>query len=292
MKKSTLFLLAIATPATPPAIDSNYVDTVYKTETRAGITDTTEYYSFQYDAQKRLVTIKRQWGPFGQPYNEYQDQTWYYNGADTIPYKYYGVGTEGVMMTNVIYDTITVFFYYNGSSQLIKDSAAKRRRYGSTNIAKHYVSTYTHSANRVITFIKDSLLNATAPPPVAYHDIDTTNFVGQNPVSNITYSDANVNYPQFKKTGEGIAAYDAKPNPLAKLSNFRAMSPILGWGLNVLLNNSKNNLLSYTYTGTSSSSTLTYSYTYLPNNYISIAVFTKSGVPGSVFSYIYKYKAP
>lgn len=272
----------------PTVLDSNYLDTVYEFSTRTGITDTTAYYSYKYDAQKRVVSINWQWGDFLLPYQDSGSIKYFYNGADSLPYKSYMVTTYDGML---VFDTLNTFYTYDNSARLIKDSSVASDRGTASPYyrVRQYLNLYNYAAGKITRQSSD--LPIIEPTPIAYpptYMLDTAIIdANQNPVTTVNYISRN-NNTSFVKDHDIIIGYDNKPSPYYKLNIFNSSCPIPALDQTFFLNyTGKNNYINYT-TG---SSTVVYTNVYFSNGYLKKTSYPSEIDPAFTDGYIYTFKA-
>jgi hypothetical protein len=282
------------TTLSPTVLDSNYLDTVYQFETRVGITDTTAYYCYKYDAQKRVVSINWQWGDFLLPYQDSGSIKYFYNGADSLPYKSYMIATYDGMLD---FDTTTTFFNYDISARLIKDSAINGERNISSPFyrVRQYVNSYSYITGKITRQSSD--LPIIEPNPSAYppsFTLDTVIISNQNPASSVTYI-SYINNTSFAKDFETVITYDNNPSPYYKLNISKSFSPIpVAEGADFFINFiGKNNFSNYytNYPASASNSTIIYTNIYFSNGYIKRTSYPSDFNPTFTDGYIYTYKA-
>lgn len=280
----------IILPPPPPSTvaDSNFIDTLYEFETRGALTDTTAYFSYKYDTQKRLASINWEWGDFLSVYDVGGTINFFYNGADSLPFRSLSTALyEG----KTIADTSITFYYYDVTGGLIKDSVINSEKRVVTNPyyrLRHYVNTYSYAAGKV--FRQASDLPVIEPQPIAYppvYMLDTAIIdANQNPVTTIHYVSYN-NNTSFFKDQEITIVYDNKPNPFYKLNIYKAISPIPDQGYLPNYFTGRNNYINYS-TGTSS---VIYTNAYLTNGYIKKVSYPATFDPSIITGYIYIYRA-
>jgi len=277
-------------PPPPPATvtDSNYLDIVYEFETRVAVTDTTAYYSYKYDAQKRVVSINWQWGDYLLPYQDSGRVKYFYNGSDTLPYRSYMTATYDGML---VFDTISTFYTYDNTARLIKDSSVASDRGTATPYfrMRQYLNLYNYVAGKITRQSSD--LPIIEPTPSAYpptYRLDTAIIdVNQNPVNTVNYVSYN-NTISFSKDYDIIISYDNKPSPFYKLNVFKSSSPIPALDQTFFLNfTGRNNYTTYTTGG----STVIYTNVYFSNGYIKRTSYPADIDPTFTDGYIYTYKA-
>jgi hypothetical protein len=278
----------------PTTLDSNYLDTVYEFETQVGGTDTTAYYLYKYDAQKRVVNISWQRGEFLLPYDDSGSIKYLYSGADSLPYQSYMTATYDGMHD---FDTTTTFYYYDNAARLTKDSAVNRERNISSPFyrVRRYVNSYSYAAGKIMRQSSD--LPIIEPVPTTYppsYTLDTALLSSnQNPVSAVLYISLN-NNTSFVKDYEIVAGYDNNPSPYYKLNISKSFSPMpaIGEPTFFLDFNGRNNYTNYTTNNIAHPGTSSVNYTnfYLNNGYIKKTSFPSNVDPSFTDGYIYTYK--
>ena len=273
---------------TPSTLDSNYLDTVYEFETQVGVTDTIAFYTYKYDAQKRVVSINWQWGDFLLPYQDSGSIKYLYIGSDSLPYQSYMTATYDGMID---FDTTTTFYYYDNAARLIKDSAINRERNTGSSFyrVRRYVNLYNYSAGKITRQASD--LPIIEPSPIGYpptYMLDTAIIdANQNPVTTVNYVSYN-NNTSFVKDHDIIIGYDNKPSPYYKLNIFNSSSPIPALDQTFFLNyTGRNNYVTYATGG----STVNYTNIYFSNGYIKKTSYPSDINPTFTDGYIYTYKA-
>jgi hypothetical protein len=278
----------------PTVLDSNYLDTVYEFSTRTGITDTTAYYSYKYDAQKRVVSINWQWGDFLLPYQDSGSIKYLYNGADSLPYRSYMIATYDGML---VFDTLNTFYTYDNSARLIKDSsiASDRGTASPYYRVRQYLNLYNYAAGKITRQSSD--LPIIEPSPSAYppgFTFDTVIISNQNPVTSVTYV-SYINNTSFSKDYETVITFDNKPSPYYKLNISKSFSPIpVAEGADFFINFiGKNNFTNYytNYPVSGSNSTIIYTNVYFSNGYIKKTSYPSDFDPTFTDGNIYTYKA-
>jgi hypothetical protein len=281
---------------TPPPLtvtDSNYIDTVYEFETRTGITDTTAYYSYKYDAQKRVVSINWQWADFALPYQDSGSIRYFYSGTDSLPARSLLTATYNGML---VFDTTVNFYTYDIGARLTKDSTVAAERDVSFPYyrLRHYTDVYNYPAGKIVRQSSD--LPVIEPDPAAYPPTFTMDTVitgaNQNPVSSVSYVAYNTP-AAFSKDYTTAITYDNNPNPYYKLNIFKTFSPIPvvegpGFFSDFI---GKNNFTIYNTIYTGSSSTIPYTNSFLVNGYIKTSSYPALFNPLFTDGYLYVYKA-
>jgi hypothetical protein len=204
-KESSFELPDVSVPSVVNSLDSNYLSKVYAIDTSGLINDTTYTISYLYDNVRRHVKEIYHYSNVipGDP--DSSIVIYRYNGSDTVPYR--TSGYEYIQSSVYIEES---YHFYNSSGQKIKDSTAS-----SSTSSSFIYNVHSYATNKIIgssvlvnisstEFFRDSaILDATG------NIIRLTEYSG--------YSLGNME-PFFKLT----AVLDNKPNPLAKLSSFKA----------------------------------------------------------------------
>lgn len=186
----------------PVNTPSAYLDKVYYVDSTSVVKDTFRIVAYVYDGQKRVVKIidSSDVGPSFEilPESSYE---YYYNGADTIPYKSLYQKYSWASTTSPAIDSQTIFHFYDASLNRIKDSVSSYTSNGTDN---WYIRTYVHAASS-ITEVRE----------VAPGVFENTT----------TRLDSRGNMILGEAEPDGIFQYefDNHPSPFAKLSNFRAL---------------------------------------------------------------------
>jgi hypothetical protein len=285
-------------PSAPisPTADSNYIDTLYETQQQLGITDTVGYYKYSYDNLKRVISMNWEWGDFQVSYDDSGRIVYFYNNADTFPYKsLFIVTSDG----KHVFDTLLRFYFFNSSGVLIRDSSviATQTSYigqPATYTISHLVNNYLYSPGLIVR--RGSEIPVLFPPqvplaPVYYIDSTRLNS-SNNQVSNVKYLAYNV--PSGYSLIYTIAAsYDTKPNPHKKLNIFKMYTPVhpgpayfpeefIG----------QNNMQSCSVLSSSGTNELTtYTNTYLPNGFLLKAEYNSVNNTSFTNGWVYKYKS-
>ncbi|WP_462254732.1 hypothetical protein [Ferruginibacter sp.] len=278
----------------PSTLDSNYLDTVYEFETQVGVTDTIAFYTYKYDAQKRVVSINWQWGDFLLPYQDSGSIKYLYIGSDSLPYQSTLITTYDGML---VFDTINTFYTYDNAARLIKDSAVASDR-GTANPyfrVRKYLNLYNYAAGKITRQSSD--LPVIEPSPGAYpasFTLDTVIISNQNPISSVSYV-STINNTSFSKDYETVITYDNNPSPYYKLNISKSFSPIpVAEGADFIINFiGKNNSTNYNtnYPASGNNSNIIYTNIYLSNGYIKKKSYPSSFDPNFTDGYIYTYKA-
>ena len=295
LSKESSGTTVILPPPPLSILDSNYIDTVYEFETRNGVTDTTAYNSYKYDAQKRVVSINWEFGDFQFPYQDSGKAVYFYNGTDTLPYQSVTIADYNGML---VFDTTITFYFYDNAARLIKDSVVDAERDISYPYyrLRHYVELYSYASGKV--FRQSSDLPIIEPSPAAYPPTFTLDTVivnaALNPVSAVSYVSLN-NNSSFSKYYETANSYDNNPNPYYKLNISKSFSPIpVADGPSYFTDFiGKNNcVINYTnYPASGSNSTTLFTNVYLPNTYIKKTSLPANFNPAFTDGYLYTYKA-
>ncbi len=209
-------------------VDSNYLDRIIYTTTVGSITDTSFTQIYQYDASKRVVSLTDSIKPTISTSENFTIK-YFYNGNDTLPFKKIEIGTTLSTTPFINNRDTSIFFYqYSTTGIKIKDSILKFFHHinvnGSGNdyvdfykevIIYQYASSiiYGHTINKLLY----SNTSTNVGTSLHIYDTATTDFSG-NLITNKKYDSANVLFLTSTFT------YDNKPNPFARLSNYKTIS--------------------------------------------------------------------
>ena len=205
------------------AVDSNYIDKIYGLWDNGTGIDTQQILTFKYDATKRLASVHDSDITMSGMIHWSSDY-YFYNGADSIPFKYIQVSTE----TSTDLDSSTTFYFYNPLYRKTKDSILVASYisgicdYKTFNVDNYnYVSGYRYTSS-------SGYKNIILPPPYIY------TFTGKDTgmidsYGNMTAFDIHLQIVSPITSGsssyssKSIFTFDNKPNPFAKLSIFSAL---------------------------------------------------------------------
>lgn len=227
-KESSLERRGVVPVVTNLVVDSNYLDKIIYTSTIGNITDTTFTQIYEYDASKRIVSLMDSIKSTNSTYENFRIK-YFYNGNDTLPFKKIAIGTTLSTTPFINNRDTSIFFYqYSTTGIKIKDSILKFfhhinvngsgndfidfykeviiYQYASSIIYGHTINTLLYSNN--VTNVGTSL---------HIYDTATIDFSG-NLITNKKYDSANVLFLTSTFT------YDNKPNPFARLSNYKTIS--------------------------------------------------------------------
>jgi len=280
-------------PPPPPALDSNYIDTLYKTITRGSITDTVAYYKYNYDNLKRVTLVKWEINDFGQSNNGGGTEIYSYNNNDMLPYSSYR--TSSLNLTTLLTDTIIFYHWYDNGGRLIKDSVMQSHR-----TAPGVPSAGYFLRKRGITYQYSNALIIKKDTNIAVYD----------PGNNINYNSTDSTFlsptgnPVLDRFFSGILpfatatiTYDNMINPHTKLNIFKAFSPAPLWSLPDFYTSfiGQNNYVSYKNISPApfdyNNFNSIFSNIYLPSGYLLKTTANGQYPPTDIVSWIYKYKA-
>lgn len=188
--------------------DSNYLDKIYKID--PVLNDTTDFISYKYDANKRVIELKDSFGFFN-GIEQYYRYKYYYNGTDAYPYKYDFILQEDPGIPNVIN---TTWFFYDQFNRLIKDSTVGD--FFLDPVGDGPVTKYTYGPNRIYCFKTDTTLGV--PPTTIIRNVTDTAILQNGNLIENTYRD------NFGYLVHSVLTYDNHPSPFYKLSNSKTIS--------------------------------------------------------------------
>jgi hypothetical protein len=252
------------TPIDPPAViaDSNFVSRLYVVDSVGVMEDTFETMSFTYDNLKRMNTMSDSINVTHGPWIPFAKHTYFYNGADTLPYKFYKTVTEDDER-----DTITVFYYYNTSGQRIKDSSYRLTYHNIPGSTEHHqvwttVETYDYQAGKIYGKSTENIKY--------YYTNGTTSSSMTNISDTATVTAGNITASVHNRGNEHTVmniTYDNRPSVYSPF-NIRSNYLLLPDGYPQLFSLSKNNPLvmnNVTTGGLYYTRSWNYFYTFLPD---------------------------
>lgn len=180
------------TPLPTPSVDSNYLDKLYSLYDDGSGLDTQIISTLHYDANKRVVSII---DSITKPLTPWMSYNYYYNGADTIPYKSIFINSENQADP----DSVTHYFFYNTQGQKIKDSV--KSVYSGTSYFK--VQNISYAPGKIYGITDASRDTAS---------LDANGNILLNKHYILSGS-------TYKLDVTSIYTYDSHPHPFAKLSN-------------------------------------------------------------------------
>ena len=207
--------------------DSNYLDKIIYTSTVGNIIDTVFTQIYQYDASKRVVSLIDSTKSTSS-ISENQTIKYFYNGNDTLPFKKVETFCNlNTMQATSNKDTSISFYQYSITGTKIKDSILNFSHHLNVNgSGNDYVNfykeiiNYEYSQNMIYgKSIKTITYSNTNPNLGSSKIYDTAmiDFLG-NIIINKKYDDSNVLFLTSNFT------YDTKPNPFARLSNYKTIT--------------------------------------------------------------------
>ncbi len=282
-------------PPTVATKDSSYLFKIYDIYFDGVVSDTLDLLTYTYDNTKRVVFLTDTSTDSNGTYLYFKTQ-YFYNSADTIPYKsiyydYYPTSTYTYL------DTTTSFFFYNALGQKIKDSIIDNFQDLNSGFIKDIiVCNYKYGNSKIYGFTKATLFYSGGGTIAGENVTDTATLDTKGNITN------NVKY-SYDATGASIRkvvstiTYDANPSPFAKLSNFKSYR-IFPNGETFLFNEfyQYNNRLHTTEITTSTPNSIfdedyTGAYKYRSNGYIQEIYATDTSTPGSYEKAVFIYKA-
>jgi hypothetical protein len=200
--------------------DSNYLSKIYYTYFDGVSLDTIDIFSYTFDNNKRVVLLTDT-SDYTGPNHLYSRTQYFYNAADTLPYKSIRFEHHNTLGVEYI-DTTTTFIFFNTSGQKIKDSVISQFQNLSTYVNKEIaVHQYTYSPLKIYGATK-TILFYTLGGSLNDNDVtDTATLDAKgNIISNIKnrYNAASLSVEKVVST----LTYDANPSPFAHLTNFKA----------------------------------------------------------------------
>ena len=209
--------------------DSNYLDKIIYTSAVGSITDTTFIQIYEYDASKRVVLLNDSIKSTSTTSENFKIK-YFYNGNDTLPLKKIEIGTAFSTLPAINNkDTSTFFYQYSPTGLKIKDSILRYVHHlninGSGNdYIRFYkeIIIYQYASNAIYgktstTVFYSNIYNPNTGITTNIFDTATIDFLG-NIILNKKYDDANVLLLTSTFT------YDNKPNPFARLSNYKSIN--------------------------------------------------------------------
>jgi hypothetical protein len=202
--------ISVETPLPPSGliVDSNYLSKIYDIAIDGGIADTFNITTYTYDANKRVIRMRVLSTSISDP--EFEDQQYFYNGSDTLPFK--AIFFSGGHGATFQLDTTISYFYFNSLGQRIKDSVIQMNNGARLTYSLYY---YQYAGDKIFGFAKDSSVDFSGS--FVNRIFDTATVLDGNIVFNVKHDD-------YARTIVSSFSYDHQPSPFAKLSNFKTYS--------------------------------------------------------------------
>ena len=186
----------------PVGLDSNYLDKIVQYDTTSNNTIDSTTQIFKYDANKRLINITEKF-----VVNNVVDSgiflKFFYNGNDSLPFK-----------ATADNDSFKLFFFYDLSGKLIKDSLINV----DVSYSNDHVTNFSYSNNKIFAN-SVSHYSPSFPTGVSILNKDTiTTDASGNFLSSISYVN---NTGVFQKTYLINNIFDSKISPYSKVSAYR-----------------------------------------------------------------------
>lgn len=283
-------------PVPPPVSDSNYLSAMYIIVSDGSVTDTTEVFKYFYDNAKRVTSVTDSefvshalTGTFNRQY--------FYNGADTLPFKMININQEFDPQLNIdIIDTTTTFFYYDATGKLIKDSTIQLT---TNTVPQQYeirnsIWNYQYSGNNLFGYRLDTIstFSSSGTNHSGYIERDTATLDANGNLVSNRRVDYNSITGAVIYTINSTVTYDDKPSPYARLSNFKtyALFPFGETFFNEMPQ--KNNRLHIIEVNSNSGTydeDLTGKYSYRSNGFPSQILIPDGTTPGAFEKVIFVY---
>lgn len=277
-------------PVTPPSgvSDSNFIALIYAVDSVGTTEDTTQTYTYKYDNLKRVINIIDSSQVGNGAWVLFATETFYYNGSDTLPYKYYKTVAEDANR-----DTTTRYLYYDLTGKRIKDSSyriADNNNPGNTTTdyeLRATVSTYDYQPGKIygasVVAYATHMTNGTI--------ISSTSVIRDSATIN---ADGNITASIHNRAGQTRTArlltYDNRPSVYAKINIGRSYN-IFPDGRPTLFQWSGNNPLNYSSVTTGALNNFrnfNFAYTYLPDGRLK-ALSWSDGNAGNFEKFIFTY---
>ncbi|HRI24195.1 MAG TPA: hypothetical protein PLZ45_05940 [Ferruginibacter sp.] len=205
--------------------DTIYLDTVYVAGIRAGIPDTFKLLSYHYDVQNRLALAK--WVPFriSSSYSDSGSIAFYYNGPDTLPYKSVSLRTYDL---NKSFDTSTVFYFYDNSGRLIKDSTTGTgNSFNRVFYTSDGITTYAYNTGRVSSQGIMKTTSSQYPGIIqTWQEKDTSLINTGGDIAKSSYYIFDPVSSSFRKASEKTITYDNNSIAYRYLNIFNSLKPV------------------------------------------------------------------
>ena len=286
------FTLDEADPLEPPVSDSIYLDQVVELDSIGPSQfDTVNITRYQYDALKRVISMKIYWDDAG-TMALMEEYLYTYNGSDTLPAKTTSHDYEYDGATSQRDTTTTWYFYSNG--KLVKDSAIFVSIVYNNGVpvsapTDTTVVSYVHTPLMVtsFSFYKDgSRFNPSNTQE--YIERDTATLDGRGNIITSKKYLTDDNGATWDLDISSVFTYDMKPSPFSRISNFRTLYQVAPPETYYFDMQAYNNRTSYRYDyGSGNTQEIDYSgYVYRPDG---LPVSVRSGEPGMTAERITKF---
>ncbi|RYZ99553.1 MAG: hypothetical protein EOP47_16490 [Sphingobacteriaceae bacterium] len=277
-------------PVDPPttAVDSNFLFKIYNIDSTASGSDTTGWYTYEYDALKRVIKITDSFPDMGTNVM-YSLELLYYNGSDTLPSRSVYYDFEEVLAGSgpTQIDTFTRFFTYNAQGKLVSDSGISNRAPISGAPVQTEVYKYQYPTNKIYA----QFWNRNHAGTLIEYKEDTAllNASGQV-VSSKGYKFSSGSPVQYITV---TISYDDKINPFSKLSSFQTLEVVPNGSTYSGEIQSANNILKSEQTGDYGNFVNDYTgkYRYNAKNYPIALVDEDPTTTGVYFKQSFLYKA-
>lgn len=204
-------------------LDSNYLDKIIYTTTVGNLTDTDFIQIYNYDAQKRVVSLVDSIKTVSGIIENYTVK-YSYNGNDSLPNKKFEIYTL-ISPSIINKDTIITFYNYSLAGLKLKDSALRFFHKISTSSGNYdefskEITTYQYVVNKISGKTTNTTLYNTFNTNVGipYSTFDTATF---DIAGNLIRNERSDSLNQLFRTS--TFTYDNKPNPFARLSNYKTL---------------------------------------------------------------------
>ncbi len=235
--------------------------------------DTSLIITFSYDAAGRLIEddVVFSTDPLANS-NLFEMDQYFYQNADTLPYKHHYYSIEGADPNNLFLDTF--FYTYNSTGTLVADSIFT---VNGTNPIYAWKNTYDYQAGYIIRHTTDT----TSITDTIYQTYQGGNLTSQD---NTLYSPGNA--PVINNF---VYSYDNHPNPF-NITGYTKTRFIAYFEDDSYNTPQKNNPVScsqsFTSGGIVSTNNIQYSYSYKTNGYPSVVYIVYPGTNGNETRYV------
>lgn len=275
-------------PVPVVSTDSSYLDKIYYMANQGAGNDTVAIDSYQYDANKRVVSVtyREDDGTSTNTLEVYATEKHSYNGNDTLPYKMVRVEYNDLVPN----DTTVTYFTYSAIGQRIKDSSLISKHTGvSTARLDKKIVLYQYVPGKIYGRTEDVTLADNSPIPVVTGvtsvSADTAVVDASGNIISSVRWDAGASSPSVISS----FTYDNQPSPFARLSNFRAIAVFPSRETFINEMQAKNNRL-HAVQSSGYDEDLTGKYTYHVNGYPK-KIFETDIITGDTFTTLFIYKA-
>ncbi len=199
--------------------DSNYVDRIYIIDSTAAGEDTSQFEVYQYDNLKRVTYILDTTLLSGSP-ELFAKKVFEYNGNDSLPFK-----STLYIFDGPNNDTITIYFSFDNTGRLTKDSIINISRSVSYQIQQQ-VTNISYAPGMIYGYTRDSTMFVNGVPSTnpPYITTDTSTLDANG---NTVYS---VNRRGASSVTVTTQSFDNHPHPFRRLNIYHC------WGKEIFPN--------------------------------------------------------